>query len=490
MPQRLTLSRAARLAGVTRSELQQKLRDTGTETFEGAITVSDLAALYPDLDFTYDPVFERVNRIKREAKPKRDYSDGWVADAEVLTTRLKEMNRVLVQTRAALYRHEALLRDIQERLDKATADPVNRDDPFVTELQHWLTSHLQAPAPEHDARAELFARDALDRVLAPSVRILSTGHEFYVEGDDSILEAALKAGLHLEYGCSKGNCGACKARLVSGKAKEVRPHDYVLSPRERENGYILACSWTAVTDVLLEASEARRPQDLPHQEIRAAVGRIEHLSDDLALLHLKTPRTQTLRFMAGQSVLLTDEDGNSAHYPLASCPCDGRHLQFFIRRRDDQPFSAGVMDDSLKSQIVTLKGPEGDFVLQEESSAPAFFIAIGDGFAPVKSLVEQAISIDNAERIRLYVEGWPNLVPQARNLCRSWNDALDNFEFIVLPTGTRTHALAGRIQQDQPILDGLEIYIAGPQESVTALADALLGQKGGDSANIHTLIVG
>jgi len=57
--------------------------------------------------------------------------------------------------------------------------------------------------------------------------------EFYVEGSDTLLDAALRAGLALNYGCSNGNCGLCKARVVSGQAKKVRNHDYVLSEADK-----------------------------------------------------------------------------------------------------------------------------------------------------------------------------------------------------------------------------------------------------------------
>jgi len=150
------------------------------------------------------------------------------------------------------------------------------------ELFTWLEHKVSAEMPHHDARAALFARDAFLKVLAPSVRILSTGHEFFVEGRDSLLEAGLKAGLHLQYGCSSGNCGSCKARLVSGKATQIRPHDYVLSSREREDRLHPRLLLDRRDDVVIEAIEARTPAELPIQEIRAGVDRIERLADDVA----------------------------------------------------------------------------------------------------------------------------------------------------------------------------------------------------------------
>lgn len=110
----------------------------------------------------------------------------------------------------------------------------------------------------------------------------------------------MRAGLKLAYGCSSGNCGACKARVVSGEVHKIQEHDYVLSGHEKQLGYILTCSNTAVTDLVLEAAETLSVDDLPQQEIRAGVRKVERLGEDMIQLELQTPRTQTLRLMAGR----------------------------------------------------------------------------------------------------------------------------------------------------------------------------------------------
>lgn len=489
MPQLLNLSRAARLAGVSRGQLQKKLRETNTETFEGQMTVNDLLALYPDINFERDPVFERLERLKQQARPKSEYSDGWLPDAEVLMTRLKDMHGVLARTRSALYSADKLLREAAQRLDGAVHERPEAMNAAILELNDWLLSHLESSFPEDDARAEIFARDTFYRILAPSVRLAASNHEFHVEGRDTILEAGLKAGLHISYGCSSGNCGACKSRVISGKVKQTRDHDYILSAREREEGYILACCWTAVTDLVMETAEALKPEDLPVQEIRTSVRKIESIAPDLALLSLRTPRTQTLRFMAGQSALLEDEDGHRARYPIASCPCDGGHLQFIVQRQHQSDFSASVLDGDLKGQVITLRGPEGDFVLQEESSAPALFIAIGVGFAPIKSLIEHAVSIDNAEWLHLYLAEEPAPVPYFNNQCRAWADALDNFRYTTLSAGAEAELIVGSLTADHASLSDCEIYVAGPSARLQPLADALRAVDGIDGDKLHFQIL-
>ncbi|CAK0764692.1 hypothetical protein CCP4SC76_4180001 [Gammaproteobacteria bacterium] len=308
----------------------------------------------------------------------------------------------------------------------------------------------------------MFVKDSFLRVMAAHVRLTPSGHEFFVEGTHSILAAGVQAGLNLRFGCSSGNCGSCKARVVSGEVWKIRDHDYLLSERERQMGYILTCSNTAVTDVVLEAAEALTPADIPVQEIRASVHRIDQLGSDRLLLHLQTPRTQTLRFMAGQWIHLTAENGASSHFPIASCPCDGRHIEFILRQDAADAFTRLAFEGLSRGHTVTLQGPEGDFVLPPDIASPILFIACGDGFAPIRSLVEHTLSTDIVEQLTLV---W--VVPQPGghyldNLCRTWADAFENIHYrpLVLENG-KVDDLLGRLPAEWLSRPDVRIYIAG-----------------------------
>jgi len=69
--------------------------------------------------------------------------------------------------------------------------------------------------------------DDMLRLMSAHVVVRPSSHEF-VDGADTILDVALRSGLALNYGCSNGNCGLCKARVVSGQVQKVR-----LSPPPR-----------------------------------------------------------------------------------------------------------------------------------------------------------------------------------------------------------------------------------------------------------------
>jgi CDP-4-dehydro-6-deoxyglucose reductase len=469
----LSLSRAARLAGVTRAEIQRRIRRGDLETFEGAVAIQDLLLLYPAVSLHDDEALLRVERIKSAAVPKSHHADTILPSPEVLVARLRGLSATLVERMSALTATESLLDEVGARLRDLPGGYPGPSAAAISALQAWFAQARLALAerPTTDQKAQLLAKDTFLRIMAANCKLIPSGHDFFVEGAESILDASVRAGLKLGYGCASGNCGECKARVLSGEVARTRDHDYVLSEREKQLGYILTCSTTAVTDLVLEAAEALSVQDLPRQEIRASLRKLEPLAPDLVSLNVQTPRTHTLRFMAGQRVILTLEDGASRELPIASCPCNGRNLWFYVRRGTDA-FAAAVFGGLHAGQLIKVTGPQGAFVLREDAPEPAVFIAIGDGIAPVKSLIEHAVSIDLIESFHLY---WGTTYPEGHYQSRwgrALTDALDNFSFTPLISDAAADLIAA-LQTDHADLSGLRFYLAGPAAAVRASAAAL-----------------
>jgi len=160
---------------------------------------------------------------------------------------------------------------------------------------------------------------------------------------------------------------------------------------------------------------------------------VSELAPGTRLLHLQTPRTHRLRFLAGQSVTLglNRPDGSDVHalYPVASCPCDDRNLHFFIEAHALDPFAGQLFSGGIKpGDAITIWGPVGDFVLSE-SSRPLVFAACNAGVAPIKSLIEHALALDSAPSLSLF---WLSTRADGHflaNQCRAWSEALDIFEY-------------------------------------------------------------
>ena len=490
MSQLLTLSRASRLIGVTRGALQKRIKNGELNSFDGLVSTADLVAAYPDIQFEEDLVLERIAQIKDEAFAKR-VRERVLPDKEVLAARLYEQSRELANFRTHLQRYHSIVVQMQDRLRKIDRAEAGIPHPEILALTGWLNRQLEEVL-DTEPPDNLTVMDDYLRVVSAQVVLQPSRHEFFVNGVDTILEAALRAGLALNYGCSNGNCGLCKARVVSGQIKKVRHHDYVLSESEKNMGYALMCSHTAVTDLVVEALEALHPSDIPKQEIQARVKNLEPLTDKIMRLHLQTPRTNRLRFFAGQSVTLSLSEGVLADYAVASCPCDDRNLEFHIRNIPGDHFAQRVFDGLKKGDAVTVQGPKGTFVLNDDSPYSPVFIACNSGFAPIKSLIEHTMALDGPDAISLY---WLATYPTGHyqsNLCRSWADALDNFSYNELSATElneeNINQVLQRIEDDHPDLKSAEVYIAGPDIFVSRARDWLL-QRGFPEMQLASAVI-
>ena len=127
----------------------------------------------------------------------------------------------------------------------------------------------------------------------------------------------------------------------------------------------------------------------------------------------------------------------------------------------DYPDPARLVPETLAEPPSDLPPAIVNFLLEEEASEPAVFVAVGDGLASIKSLVEQAIAIDNAAALHLFrIDDAPS-GGQLDNLCRSWNDALDNFSYHRLDPGVGPAQAARSIDDALMDLAGHRLYVAG-----------------------------
>jgi CDP-4-dehydro-6-deoxyglucose reductase len=453
MPRLLTLQRAARLVGVRRGALQSKIRSGELVAFEGMVSAEDLLRAYPQASLEDNSGLERFEAIKDAAFARR-MRERVLPSSEALVARLSELSVERAQVQAQLEHYRAIVDELQAKLREPAATPAG--------LRAWLQQRLEPPAR---AGQPLLAQESLLRIMSAHVQVKPSGREFFVDGSDSLLEAALRAGLSLDYGCSIGGCGKCKARIVSGQVQRTRHSDYALTAAEKNAGVVLMCCHTALTDLVIEAREAHGAADMPLQRIDARLKSVSPLGDDVRLLHLQTPRSSRLRFLAGQSVRLSLGEEIGATLPVASCPCDDRNLQFHVRRRAGDAFAERVFGGLKGVDAVRIEGPRGEFVLNEDSHRPLVFIAGESGFAPIKSLIENAMALDAAETLHLVWIASGAGGHYLDNLCRSWSDALDDFRYTPLTAKgalADDEAVLRQVLQDHPRLGDCDVYVAGP----------------------------
>ena len=67
--------------------------------------------------------------------------------------------------------------------------------------------------------------DDMLKVMSAQVTLRPSGHQFAVEGHESLLQVGMRAGLKLNYGCGNGSCGMCKVRVTDGQVVRTMLRD-------------------------------------------------------------------------------------------------------------------------------------------------------------------------------------------------------------------------------------------------------------------------
>ena len=451
---------------------------------DGRISTTELLRAFPGSVPEKTGDLERVTRIKEESFGRR-VRERMLPSQEILAQRLFAQGQELAETRRHLQRYHRLLEEMLRRLGSADAGDADR-----AAMLAWAEAEF-ARALGGDAPDRLEVLDTVLDVMSAHVTVRPSGREYFVEGHDSLLQAGLKSGLGFAYGCGNGTCGLCKARVLSGEVRRIHAHDYPLSEAERAQGHVLMCCYAPVSDVQIETLEATGPADIPAQTIVTQIRAVTPLAENTLLLHLQTPRSSRLRFLAGQSASLGTAlaSGADVHgtYPIASCPCDDRNIQFHVGRDEQDAFASALFAGALKARDdITLTGPAGRFVLDATRGRPLVFAACDLGFAPVKSLVEYALSADAAASTTIL---WLATRPDGHylaNQCRAWVDSLDGFSF---NAERAADPAAGAAQLVSAWASGAkpadcDVFVAGPAAFVSAATQAFRAASVSDTAII------
>ncbi|MCX7223223.1 MAG: CDP-6-deoxy-delta-3,4-glucoseen reductase [Burkholderiales bacterium] len=305
------------------------------------------------------------------------------------------------------------------------------------------------------------------------VTIAPSQHQFTVTAEQTVLDAALAAGILLPYSCRSGACSTCKAKIVSGTIQPVPSAEVVLTPEEREAGYTLLCQARATSDLVVESREIRLASDIQVRKLPSRVTSISRPAADVAVLQLQLPATETFKFYAGQYVELILKDGKRRSYSMANPPHAAAALELHIRHLPgglftDHVFGAGATQMK-EREILRIEGPLGSFFLREDSDLPIVMVASGTGFAPIKAIIEHMVHQEIKRPVTLYWGGRRPCDLYMHALAQNWAATIPNFSYVpVVSDALPEDAWTGRtgfvhkaVMQDFPDLAGHQVYACG-----------------------------
>lgn len=313
------------------------------------------------------------------------------------------------------------------------------------------------------------------------VTIRNVGQTVEVETGETILEAAILAGIDYPCGCQSGNCGACKSELTSGEVEMSPYSDFALLEEERDQGLVLACRAVPWSDCEIGWLE---PDEVVAHARRILTCRVTKLIDethDVRRVLLEIEDGGPFDFTAGQYASVTFADLPARDFSMANRP-GVAPLEFHIRHIDGGIVSRHVAETLKVGDQVRVEGPIGVSYLRETHSGPIVAIAGSTGLAPVLSIVESALGKGFRQPILTYFgvrdERDLYLVDRLEKLATDHQNL--RLETVLSePSGAtsrRTGLVSDAVASDfsrPDALDGAKGYIAGPPAMVEAAIDVL-----------------
>lgn len=216
---------------------------------------------------------------------------------------------------------------------------------------------------------------------------ISSGRTYEARSGESLLDAALRQGVVLDYSCRTGRCSSCKGRVRSGASTPL--HDETgLTAQEKAHGFILTCVREACGPLDLEIEDLGDIRLPEAKTLPCRIQAVERLSTDVVRVMLRLPPTTALDFLPGQYIDVIGSDGLRRSYSIANAPRADKQVELHIREVQDGAMSQYWFQQAKVNDLLRLRGPLGTFFLRGQAGKDLVLLATGTGIAPVKAILE------------------------------------------------------------------------------------------------------
>ncbi len=314
--------------------------------------------------------------------------------------------------------------------------------------------------------------------LLPGQQVLT------VEASESILDAALRAGLNLPHSCKGGHCASCRARIIEGEVHYPGGSPPGLSAQEAREGFALLCQARPRTPEL--KVEIRQTEEATQDtQVKSLPCRIEHmepLAPDVMAVMLRLPQAETFEFVAGQYIDIMLPGSRRRSFSLANPPHDAKLLELHVRRVRGGEFTQQLFVSMQEKTLLRIEGPLGQFSFREGSTRPALLVGGGTGYAPLRSMLRHLLERGDTRPLELYWGVRSRIDLYAEHEVAGWTAKYPSLRFTpVLSDPLPEDAWTGRtglvhaaVIADHARLAEFDVYAAGPPAMVEAIRDEFL----------------
>ncbi|GEL26902.1 phenol hydroxylase P5 protein [Pseudonocardia sulfidoxydans NBRC 16205] len=309
------------------------------------------------------------------------------------------------------------------------------------------------------------------------------GARIPVEPGERLLDAILRAGRYVPFGCNHGGCGTCVATVVSGDVEQDPATLTTLDARSREEGRVLLCSSQLrssdaevdVGDTGIVESEFAGAGSV---DTTTTVTDVLRPAAGLFLLRLRPPESWAPR--PGQFVQLALPGGDAWRSYSVASRAESSTVDLVIRRVEGGVFNT-ALDGLRPGDDVRVRGPFGAFTVRTSHRAK-LFVGGGAGIGPLRPMILQTLERGDDAPVHLVHTGRDESDLAFREEFIALAEKFDHFTYDPLVTvgvtpGVRGADLAAdAVDQHHSArtLRRSEAYLCGPDAFVDRLADHLI----------------
>lgn len=224
---------------------------------------------------------------------------------------------------------------------------------------------------------------------------------FDCDPGDTVLRAALRAGIGFPYSCNVGSCGNCRFELLEGEVAHLRNDPPAWSERDLKRNRWLGCQAVpqGACRIKIRQDADHVPDHRPEQRGAELVS-VSRITRDISEFEFAVHGED--EFRPGQYALL-EMPGIAGGRPYSMCnlPGEGR-WRFQIKRVPDGAATSWLFDTARPGDAVTLDGPYGTAFLKEDSPRDIVLMAGGSGLSPMVSIARAADAAGMLESRKLH----------------------------------------------------------------------------------------
>ncbi|PNG46091.1 MULTISPECIES: 2Fe-2S iron-sulfur cluster-binding protein [unclassified Variovorax] len=299
---------------------------------------------------------------------------------------------------------------------------------------------------------------------------------------ETVLDAAAAAGWEFPYSCRRGICETCRAPVRGGE----------VSPPADADGTALLCRTRALTDIRVAPGRAERVELSARKRVNAKLYRRRMAAPDVTVVDLRFPAGVRASFKAGQYLRVLIEGQEPRSFSLANPPRVSDAAQLHVRVLPGSLFGEQILPRLEPGEEVVVELPFGDFYLREAPGEPVVLVAGGTGFAPIQSILEDALPRHPDRQFTLYWGARQSSGLYAMEQVQKWQRKHPHFRFAGVISDEDSNAPLRRglvheaVLADCATLAGTQVYVCGAPALVAAAREAFVKQRHLPAANFYS----